>query len=203
MRRPVMLCLYFFLTLFWLNAIPYVYAQGPVSCTNVTEIPQGECEALVALYQSTDGDNWNDDSPTALTCVIAGVAQAEAQFLEALLIFLDELEDPSLGIDCRHHLRSRFLLLEEIRIVGRGTNRESPGPAGDAATPTRGATRVLGTPQLSSFRSRIARNIRSDVIGRSRSRTAVASATALAIAGATPIRPGSPIALAPNGPDGS
>ena len=45
--------------------------------------------------------------------------------------------------------------------------------------------------------------MRSGVIGTSRSRTPVASATALAIAGATPIRPGSPIALAPKGPDRS
>ena len=28
------------------------------SCADVTEIPQSECEALVALYNSTDGDNW-------------------------------------------------------------------------------------------------------------------------------------------------
>jgi Leucine-rich repeat (LRR) protein len=27
-------------------------------CTSVTQIPQSECEALVALYDSTDGDNW-------------------------------------------------------------------------------------------------------------------------------------------------
>ena len=27
-------------------------------CSTVTEIPQQECEALVALYDSTDGDNW-------------------------------------------------------------------------------------------------------------------------------------------------
>ena len=31
-------------------------------CGNVTEIPQTECEALVALYESTDGDNWIDNT---------------------------------------------------------------------------------------------------------------------------------------------
>ena len=31
-------------------------------CGNVTEIPTTECEALVALYESTDGDNWNDNT---------------------------------------------------------------------------------------------------------------------------------------------
>lgn len=31
-------------------------------CNNVTEIPQAECEALVALYTATNGDDWNDNS---------------------------------------------------------------------------------------------------------------------------------------------
>ena len=31
-------------------------------CTTVTEIPQQECEALVAFYISTDGDNWINHS---------------------------------------------------------------------------------------------------------------------------------------------
>lgn len=39
-----------------------VWADGPVDpvafCADVTEIPCAECEALVALYNSTDGPNW-------------------------------------------------------------------------------------------------------------------------------------------------
>jgi hypothetical protein len=31
-------------------------------CASVTEIPQAECEALVALYESTGGDNWTDNT---------------------------------------------------------------------------------------------------------------------------------------------
>jgi len=31
----------------------------PTDCASVTEIPQVECEALVALYNSTDGPNWS------------------------------------------------------------------------------------------------------------------------------------------------
>ena len=31
-------------------------------CSTVTTIPTVECEALVALYTSTDGDNWHDDT---------------------------------------------------------------------------------------------------------------------------------------------
>ena len=35
-------------------------AQGTATfdCATVTEIPQSECEALVAVYTSTGGDNW-------------------------------------------------------------------------------------------------------------------------------------------------
>jgi len=31
-------------------------------CSSITEIPQGECQALVALKNSTDGPNWTDNS---------------------------------------------------------------------------------------------------------------------------------------------
>lgn len=37
------------------------------SCTNVTEISQDECEALVALYNGTDGPNWADQSGWLVT----------------------------------------------------------------------------------------------------------------------------------------
>ncbi|MEI2692708.1 MAG: hypothetical protein V9H69_24475 [Anaerolineae bacterium] len=45
-------------------AILRVQAQEPSTfdCTAVTEIPQQECEALVAFYTSTDGDNWYNNS---------------------------------------------------------------------------------------------------------------------------------------------
>jgi len=33
-------------------------AQAATDCTAVTEIPSTECEALIALYNSTDGANW-------------------------------------------------------------------------------------------------------------------------------------------------
>ncbi len=43
-------------------ADPPVSADPWTSCADVTEIPQAECEALVALYDSTDGDNWDDNT---------------------------------------------------------------------------------------------------------------------------------------------
>jgi len=34
--------------------------QATTNCAAVTEIPLTECETLVAIYNSTDGDNWNN-----------------------------------------------------------------------------------------------------------------------------------------------
>ena len=56
-------------------------------CSTVTEIPQQECEALVALYGSTDGDNWywnarwlQTDTPCSwfgITCSAGHVTKLE------------------------------------------------------------------------------------------------------------------------------
>jgi hypothetical protein len=40
---------------------PLAKAQG-FSCASVTEIPEAECEALVALYISTNGPGWSNNS---------------------------------------------------------------------------------------------------------------------------------------------
>ncbi len=45
----------------WLPA-PVQAAPAAFDCGDVTEIPQAECEALVALYESTNGDNWTDNT---------------------------------------------------------------------------------------------------------------------------------------------
>ncbi len=42
-------------------ALSYLpFAQAATDCTAVTQIPQSECEALVDLYNSTDGSNWKN-----------------------------------------------------------------------------------------------------------------------------------------------
>ncbi len=42
-------------------------AASTFSCTDVTEIPQAECEALVALYNSTDGPGWTNSTNWLVT----------------------------------------------------------------------------------------------------------------------------------------
>jgi len=37
-------------------------AQAATDCAAVTEIPSTECEVLVTLYNTTDGDNWKDNT---------------------------------------------------------------------------------------------------------------------------------------------
>lgn len=51
--------------------------DGVVLCDTITGIPAEECEALVTLYESTDGDNWWDNTDWLLTetpCSWYGVA---------------------------------------------------------------------------------------------------------------------------------
>ncbi|OAD19685.1 Na-Ca exchanger/integrin-beta4 domain protein, partial [Candidatus Thiomargarita nelsonii] len=43
------------------NATIVIEDNEPADCAAVTEIPSTECEALVALYNSTDGANWRDN----------------------------------------------------------------------------------------------------------------------------------------------
>jgi|GEM_PF-4021207 len=35
---------------------------GVFSCSLITDIPESECEVLVALYEDLEGDNWDDNT---------------------------------------------------------------------------------------------------------------------------------------------
>ena len=39
-----------------------IAAQTTYDCATATGLPQDECEALVALYNATDGANWTDNT---------------------------------------------------------------------------------------------------------------------------------------------
>lgn len=53
----------FFAVLLFAAIIPQVgTTQASFDCSAVTGIPQVECQALVALYRATDGDNWADNT---------------------------------------------------------------------------------------------------------------------------------------------
>jgi hypothetical protein len=43
-------------------AQPAAHAQNGFDCSTVTDVPAGDCEALVALYSATDGSNWTHNT---------------------------------------------------------------------------------------------------------------------------------------------
>lgn len=47
---------------FFLLPRPLTHAEPNYDCTTVPELSQSECEALVALYNATDGPNWTDNT---------------------------------------------------------------------------------------------------------------------------------------------
>ena len=73
------------LSLIGVNTTPIpgvAQAQGTATfdCAAVTEIPQSECEALVAFYISTGGDNWSHNTgwlQTTTPCMWYGLTCSE------------------------------------------------------------------------------------------------------------------------------
>ncbi len=61
-RYPLLLLLCLGVVFAWLP-----HAEAATDCTAVTEIPQVECEALVALYNSTDGPNLDRNNNLNMT----------------------------------------------------------------------------------------------------------------------------------------
>jgi hypothetical protein len=65
-------------------------------CQNIREIPVEECQALVALYRSTDGDNWEDHSGWLVDhtpCTWYGVICKQGHVIE-LQLFYNQLTGP-------------------------------------------------------------------------------------------------------------
>lgn len=66
----------------------FIVAEENVGCAHVTQIAQGECEALVALYSSTDGANWTNNTnwlQTNAPCSWYGVNCVGGALTELLL----------------------------------------------------------------------------------------------------------------------
>ncbi|MBN2391374.1 MAG: hypothetical protein JXR84_11650 [Anaerolineae bacterium] len=64
-------------------------ADNPFECSTVTETLQTECEALVALYESTNGDNWYNNNgwlATNTPCSWYGVTCSEGHINRLTLV---------------------------------------------------------------------------------------------------------------------
>ncbi|OAD22095.1 secreted protein containing Leucine-rich repeat protein [Candidatus Thiomargarita nelsonii] len=72
------------LTLVLFAVIPF-QVDAATDCASVTEIPQAECEALVAFYNSTNGPNWSDKTgwnETNTPCSWIGVTCSDGHVTE-------------------------------------------------------------------------------------------------------------------------
>jgi Leucine-rich repeat (LRR) protein len=79
---------YLFPSLLGLAWLPIT--QAATDCTAVTEIPQVQCEALVALYNSTDGANWSNNfdwNVTNTPCSWSGITCSAGQVTEISLSY--------------------------------------------------------------------------------------------------------------------
>ena len=64
-------------------------AKSTFSCDNVSEIPKIECEALVELYNSTDGPNWVCNTNWLVTNTPSNWCHVWLQGSHVLYLFLD------------------------------------------------------------------------------------------------------------------
>jgi Leucine-rich repeat (LRR) protein len=72
------------------NATIIISDSDPIDCAVVTEIPSTECDALVALYESTNGALWEDNTKwprTEMPCNWYGVECDEGHVTELRLAF--------------------------------------------------------------------------------------------------------------------
>ncbi len=106
-----------------------IQAQGPATfdCTVVTEIPQQECEALVAFYTNTDGANWYNSTGwlhTVTPCNWFGVT-CDAGHVSRLEMDQNYLNGP-LPADIANLTELRVLSLTFTGLTG-----EIPAQIGD------------------------------------------------------------------------
>ena len=106
------------------------YAQGDFSCADVTEIPQTECESLVALYDNTDGPNWANDTDwlnTNTPCSWHGVNCYDGH-VASLLLSSNQL-DGTLSSELGNLANLKGLYLHVNQLTG-----TIPPEAGDLAS---------------------------------------------------------------------
>lgn len=75
-------------------ALPTPTTSSAFDCTAVSEIPAAECQALVTLYEATEGANWEDQTGWLVTntpCSWVGVTCADGH-VDNLALFFNNLQ---------------------------------------------------------------------------------------------------------------
>jgi len=96
----------------------FVLQTGSI-CDTVTEIPSAECEALVTLYNSTDGDNWTDNTGWKVTntpCNWYGVSCSGGQ-VSQLSLSSNQLSGP-IPPELGDLLNLKFISLSANQLSG-------------------------------------------------------------------------------------
>jgi hypothetical protein len=90
------------------------------NCKKVSEIPKKECQALVALYDSTDGENWEDNSgwkTTKKPCNWNGVT-CQKKHVTGLILRDNNLKG-SISKKISKLKKLEILLLEDNKLSGK------------------------------------------------------------------------------------
>lgn len=116
--------------------------QAGFSCANVTEIPTSECNALVALYNSTNGPNWiirSDWLATTTPCSWYGVA-CDNNHVAQLILYNNQLSG---------NIPSQLGNLTKLTWLGLSNNQLSGNILPELGNLTNLAVLFLGANELS------------------------------------------------------
>ncbi len=104
------------------NATNQISSQVDIDCSTSAEVSQEECEALVSLYHSTNGDNWFRNfnwlviDETVDVCSWYGV-ECESGSIESIFLSSNELSG-TLPIEIGGLINLRFFEINDNNITG-------------------------------------------------------------------------------------
>ncbi len=107
----------------WLSGITTLQRTGVVctssyDCAAQSDVPQEECEALVALYNATDGDNWTNNTGWLSDPVPVWFGVAEVDGLVTSLVLANNQLSGTLPSELGDLVHLTEMFLEENQLTG-------------------------------------------------------------------------------------